>query len=278
MVVDWLCYMVIGFCSGLSQLLPVSASPVEQLLTVLLNVPGYGSLMQAFVHLGCVAALLLRFGKRLGHIYRERRLSRLPARRRKRQPDMAAVLDGRLIYGALVPIGVLLILCWLYRHQLQGLPLMVIMLVLTGVCTYVPSYVPGGNRDGRGMTRLDSWLLGLCGGLSHISGFSGLAAILFAGQLRGCGREYIVDMGLMLLIPAMLGMLLLDGAVVVASGFAGFSPVTVVGALLAGGAAFGGAYAGISVIRHLAVRSGFSGFAYYSWGFAIFYFILYLLT
>jgi hypothetical protein len=40
--------------------------------------------------------------------------------------------------------------------------------------------------------------------------------------------------------------------------------------------AFVGSYLGITFIRFLAVKVGFSGFAYYSWGAALFAFILYL--
>ncbi len=278
MLIDWLCYIVIGFFSGLSQLLPVSASASEQLLVMLLDAPDYGSFLQSFVHIGCIAAVLVRFGKRLGHIYRERRLALLPARRRKRQPDLAAVLDGRLLSGTLIPMAAVLVVSWFYRELLQGLPVMIAMLVLTGLFAYLPAYFPGGNRDSRGLTRLDSWLLGLCAGLSHIPGLSGLTAVLCAGQLRGCGRQYILDLALLLMLPALGIMTILDGAALVASGFAGLSVGVVFGGLLAGAAAFGGALAAISLVRHLAVRSGFSGFAFYSWGMAMFYFMLYLLT
>ena len=50
------------------------------------------------------------------------------------------------------------------------------------------------------------------------------------------------------------------------------------GYLLAGVAAFGGAYVGIKLMLYLMVQIGISSFAYYSWGAALFTLILYLMT
>ncbi len=278
MVIDWLCYIVIGFFSGLSQLMPASASAVEYLLSTVLDAEGYSSLIQGFVHIGCMGALLLRFGKHLGHLSRERHLARLSPRRRKRQPDVLAVLDGRLLAAALLPMLLCFFLCWLFRQRLEGLPLMILMLILTGIFAYIPPYFPGGNRDSRSLTRADGWLLGICAGLSHIPGLSGLGAALCAGQLRGCSRQYILDLVLILMMPALFCMTLLDGAAVAMAGFAELSFTKLVGGVLAGAAAFAGGCAGISIVRHLAVRTGFTAFSFYSWGLAILYFFIYLLT
>ncbi len=278
MVIDWLCYIVIGFFSGLSQLMPVSASAIEYLLATVLDAEGYSSLIRGFVHIGCIAALLLRFGKHLGHLFRERHLTRLSPRRRKRQPDVLAVLDGKLLAAAVLPMLLCFFLCWLFRQRLEGLPLMILMLIFTGIFAYIPPYFPGGNRDSRSLTRADGWLLGVCAGLSHIPGLSGLGAALCAGQLRGCVRQYILDLSLMLMLPALFCMTLLDVATVGVAGFVELSFANIVGGILSGAAAFAGGCAGISIVRHLAVRAGFAAFAFYSWGLAMLYFFIYLLT
>ena len=46
--------------------------------------------------------------------------------------------------------------------------------------------------------------------------------------------------------------------------------------ILAGIAAFLGAYLSVILMRFLAVKIGFSGFSYYCWGAALFVFVLYL--
>jgi hypothetical protein len=42
-------------------------------------------------------------------------------------------------------------------------------------------------------------------------------------------------------------------------------------------AAFLAAWLGLTLLRFMAVRVGFSGFAYYSWGFALFTLLIYLI-
>ena len=62
--------------------------------------------------------------------------------------------------------------------------------------------------------------------------------------------------------------------------FTGALPITFIGILgyfLAAGFAYLGGYLSISLMKFLAVKVGFSTFCYYSWGMALFTFILYLI-
>ncbi len=271
-------YLFLGLIGGFSEMLPVSASGNIRLFSDMLGLDGNAALVQLFLHAGSLGALILCLRKEIAHLYRENRLARIPARRRRRQPDPHAVLDGRLIAGAMLPMAVGLVLCRLFWDRLSAFPLAVAFLALTGILVYIPQFFPGGNRDSRGMSRLDGWLLGLACGLGGLPGMSRISGVLCTGLIRGCDRKYILNMGLLLSVAALGILVLLDLVGVLMTGFGSLELVTVLGAFLAALTAFAGAYGGISAVRHLAGGAGFSGFAYVNWGLAMFGFILYLLT
>ena len=83
---------------------------------------------------------------------------------------------------------------------------------------------------------------------------------------------------LLMSIPAVALRCLFDIITMFSLGLGIASFLGFLGCLLAAIGAFCGAYLAISIMRYLTVRAGFSGFAYYSWGAALFAFILYLIT
>ena len=76
----------------------------------------------------------------------------------------------------------------------------------------------------------------------------------------------------------MLLILCFDFIGIVSVGLSGVTFAAFIGYLLAGGAAFFGGYLGIALFKMLLNHSGFSGFAYYSFGASLFSFILFLIT
>ncbi len=278
MISDWLGYILLGLIGGLSEILPVSATGNTSLLRQLFGLQDDGRLIGFFIRIGCIGAIFVQCGSRMVHIYRQLENARLPVRRRRRMLDANALRDGRVLMGALLPMIVISVVCSIYEHHFQGLMPMAGLLVLTGILVYIPQHLPGGNRSSRGMARVDGLLLGIAAGLGGLPGMSSMGAMLFAGLLRGCDREYILELSLMLCVPTLAvgGILELLGLIM--AGFAGTTFILVLFGILAAGLAFAAAYMAISVLRYLAVRAGFSGFAFISWGLAMFSFILYLMT
>ena len=96
-----------------------------------------------------------------------------------------------------------------------------------------------------------------------------------AGSLRGADRRFALDFTCLLSLPVLLGLcvgeiiLLLSGEGTGIGFFCG---------LLALLASFGGGLAGIRFMRFLAVRVGYSTFAYYGAGLSMMIFILYLIS
>ena len=90
--------------------------------------------------------------------------------------------------------------------------------------------------------------------------------------------EYILDL-LMLICGIMLAeMMLVDLISFFVTGFAGLTLLRIVCCIFACASACGGGCGAIMLMRHLAVKTGFSGFAFYGWGLGLFSLILYLMV
>lgn len=267
-----------GLVAGFSEATPVSASAHRMLFPMLLDFDSTRPLLQFFVHCGALGAVLLLYWQRISHIRREMRLMTLPPSRRKRPPDTAAVMDGRLAGMALIPS---LFGAGLYAFAGRfgiGLLGMGLWLILGASATYGTERAPGGDRQNAAMSRLDGLLLGACALLGAIPGLSRVALMLSLGYLRRCDRQYLLDMVMLMTAPYLAAMMGLDLVGLVLSGFAGLSLKFLLGCLFAGAAAFGGAMGGIFTMRFLAVKTGFASFAFYGWGLGLFSLILYLMV
>ena len=273
-----LMYLFYGLVAGFSELTPVSASAHRVLFPTLFGFDSTRPLLQLFVHGGVLGALFLLYWQRLSHIYREMQMLKLRPSRRKRPPDTGALMDGRLVQTALAPALVGVVLSAFVGKGGFGLLSMAILLILGGIAIYLPDYRPGGDRQTGSMSRLDGLLLGFCTVLGVLPGLSRGGLMLSLGLLRKCDRSYLLDMVMLISVPVLAGMMAVDFLSIFFAGFAGYSAKYLLGCLLAGAASFGGGIAAIFMMRFLAVKTGFSGFAYYGWGLGLFSFILYLMV
>lgn len=273
-----LLYILYGLVAGFSEYTPVSASAHQALFPMILRFDSTWPMLRFFVHAGALGALALLYWQRLNHIYQELRLVSLPHRRRKRPPDMEAVLDARLAMMALIPALIGAVCSAFASKDGANLLLMALLLIGCAAAIYVPDYVPGGNLKTRAMSPLDGLLLGLCAGCSVIPGISRVGLMLSFGLLRKCDRSYILDMALLISGAMLAEMMVVDFISILVTGFAGFSFLRFLGCLLAAAASFGGGVGAILMMRFLSVKTGFSGFAFYGWGLGLFSFILYLMV
>ena len=272
---DWLVYIFYGFISGLGQILPVSAGAHDFFLELMTNFQVQQPLLQLSVHVASLLALSLFFRHRITHIYREMHLASLPPRSRKRQPDIVAVLDGRVLLTMLIPAAIGLLLTRRVSGRMATLPLVSLFLLVSGVMLYFPHFLQGANRDSRHLSRLEAVSLGIGAGLSAIPGISRTGMVLSVGAVRGCDRRYTLDLAMLLMVPLLLLMVVMDlFAFGSASGAIGL--LQFVYALLAAAASFGGTCLAIASMRFLVVNRGYTAFSYYNWGLSIFGFIPYL--
>lgn len=274
---DWLVYIFYGFISGLGELLPVSTGAHDFFLRLMTNFQPNQPLLRFCIHAASLGALVMLCRHRAFHVYREMRIASQPTRHRKRQPDLVAVLDGKVVLTIFVPAVLGLLLSSFLQSYFSGLVLVVLFLVISGTLIYVPHFLPGANRDSRHLSRLEALMFGVFAGISALPGISRMGGLLSVGALRGCSRSYLLDIAFLLLIPLLAVMAVIDLLTLLTGGIAAITLVYLLQCVLAGAAAFGGACLAIATMRFVSVNMGYTIFAYYNWGLGIFGFILYLM-
>lgn len=271
---NWMQSLLYGLLSGAAECFPVSSEAHRDLLALLFGVET-NPLVDLLVHIGVLAALIVSCIPQLTRLRREHALMKIPVKRRKRQPDPAALSNIRILRTALIPI-LLGFAAWPFTHNLtESMWFSALMLTINGIVLYIAPYVPQGNKDSSTVSGLDGLLMGLGAALAMLPGISRIAGFTTVGILRGCQRRYVLDLALLLCIPALFVLIIFDLFFLIAAASA-ITGAWVLSAVLAMVIAAPTAYLCIMFLRFLSVKVGFAGFAYYSWGAAMFIFILYL--
>ena len=275
MDLNWFESLIYGLVSGLTNFLPVSSQAHEALMLKLFGAAG-GPLIRLVVHAAVWEALYLALRGDIEQMLHARQLAKIPPRRRTRQPDQQRLLDFRLVQTAAVPMLLAFVLMPFVNGWNTDLSKIACFLLVNGLILYIPRHLRSANKDSRSMSGLDGVLMGLCGALAVLPGISRVGAVTAAASARGADKEHALRWSFLLELAAMLVLVVLDAVELYNVGISAVDTQLVIGCVLAAATAFGGAVLGIQTMRFLAVRTGFSGFAYYSWGVALFTFILYL--
>lgn len=267
-----------GLITGFSEFLPVSTLAHQYLYGYLTGFSGNTPYIRFMAYVGCLVAVIFSCRRRLMHIYRELRLASLPKRRRRRLPDMQAVSDFRLSMIGVIPMVLGIIFYNQSVSFFSNLPFVSLMLIISGIVSYLPQYMPAGYQNSKNLTRLDGILLGVCSALSVIPGLSRMGLLLYTGAARRCGKESFLDLAFLIVIFSLLLLVAFHGILLLTVAGTGFSMLSLIAGLLTALAAFGGAMAAIYLIRYLTFSTDIHGFSFYCWGLAVFCFIYYLLT
>ncbi|MBQ9929969.1 MAG: undecaprenyl-diphosphate phosphatase [Oscillospiraceae bacterium] len=275
MELSWFESFIYGIVSGLSEFLPVSAEAHRALYLRIVGGTECG-LLRFMTHLGTLLGLLFSCWPMIAKLNRERQIASVNKKRRKRAPDTRSLTDIRFLRIASVAVVVVFILYPIVYDLHERLWILAGLLILNGVMLYLPQFLPTANKDSRSLTLVDSMLAGLGGGLGVIPGFSRIGFTTSTAIMRGSDRRFALDTAFLLSIPALAVLLVIDFFAIFTTS-AGLGIIAILSCVTAGITSFFAACAGIYIMRFLAVRAGFSGFAYYSWGLALFSFILYLM-
>lgn len=278
MQLNWFESLIYGLVCGFAEFLPISSDAHGILFSRLVGVMDAGYAMRLAVHIGSLIGLMVLYGAQVSRLNRERRIAALPHRRRKRQPDAASILELNLLKIAAIPLLLGFIAYPWVGNQGNRLWILGLALFLNGIILYFPQFVPGANKDIRTMSRLDAFLVGLWGAVAVFPGVSRTGATLSAAHIRGVERQHGLQTVMLLSALALIVYIVIDIVYLFITRFAGFSFFTVIYMTLACAASAFSAYFGILLMRFLSVRIGYAGFAFYSWGAALFAFIIYLMT
>lgn len=265
-----------GLISGFSELLPVSSQAHQAIMLRLFGADGREPLMDLLVHLAVLLALFTGCRAMISRIQRERSLE--SHSRRGRRVRSSGTYELRLLRSAALPLMLVLLIYISARRMESSMTALALLLVINGVLLIIPEHSRQANKDARLMSGLDAIAMGILGGLSALPGISRIGMISTYGLLRGADKQYVLNWALLLSIPALALMCILDLVFVFVSGIGPITFLVILGYFLAGVAAYLGAYLSVIFIRFLTVRSGYSAFAYYSWGAALFAMILYLIV
>ena len=268
--------IIYGLVTGWTEFIPVSAPAHRALMLKIFGVASEGFLLQLFVHAGALAGVILACKPQIDHLRREQALAKVSRRRRKRQPDQKSLLDIQIVRSAFIPALLGFVPYYFTSGWNTDLSKVAIGLVINGFILYLPQFLPSANKDSRSMSRLDSLLMGLGGALSMLPGISRVGITTSAALTRGADRQQALSWSLLLSIPLIACLMILDFYGIITQGIGTFSFLLLVQYILSAAAACASGYFAISFLRFMAVNAGFAGFAYYSWGAALFSFILYL--
>ena len=267
-----------GFVSGLTEILPVSAKAHQALLRYMFGVQTRVPILDLLVHIGVLLSIIFSCRDLISRLSREQRLMAVSHRKRLRALDNRNYYEWRLLKTATIPLFIGSALYFVTASFESNLLRLILFLVLNAAVLLIADHTSRGNRDARTMSGMDGIVMGVLGALSVLPGISRTGMISAYTVIRGADYEYSVSWAVVLGIPAMILLIIFDIVSLIAIGAGAISFAIIVGYMLSGCFAFLGSYIGISLLKMLLHQSGFSKFAYYSIGMALFSFVLYLLT
>ncbi len=267
---NWLESILYGLISGFCEFLPVSASAHQILLAQLFGAGENLHLQNFLIHLATLLVLL--------YCYRQTFSGSIPIVSGRSRNTRGRSAEARLLRTAAFPLILAFLLYGKALSVVDNRLFLVLFFLLNGFILFLPSRLLTGNKDARAMSGWDGLIMGIAGALGILPGISRIGAFLSAASARGADKVSAVNWAIMLSVPAIIALLALDAFGMVSAGTGVEGIIGVFNSILSMAAAGVGTYFGIMLIRFLAVKAGFSGFAYYSWGAALFTFILYLVV
>ena len=267
--------VLFGLVSGITEFMPISARAHSDILLYLFGIGSKDPVMSLLTRIAMLIALYSAMRPQFEQINREKKLHHRN-RRRSSGPSLQALADIRVVRNAIAPMLMLMFLLrYIFKLNIQ-LPLASLMLLINGIVLYLPDRMMLGNKDASSMSQFDSYLLGLGAALSVLSGLSGVGLVLSIALFRGADRQKAWNWALLLMFPALAAEGVIDivdwisGTGMIAGFSSFFQYVT------AALTTYIAARCGIFLMRQLVKNNTTSVFAYYSWGAALFSFLLYL--
>lgn len=274
----WFESIFFGLISGVSDVLPVSAQAHKAIFLKICGAGEEDPILRLMIHLATLGALYYCCRTHILRILRQRRLARVPKRRRKRPVDVQTLMEFRLLLVIAIPV----ILSFLFYEKTTqwdySLNMMSLFLLLNGLILFLPNLAATGNKDARSMSTLDGLVLGLGGAIAIIPGVSSVATMTTIASVRGAERTFALNITYLIQMLITAGLVIFDVIAVFHTGVSHISFGVLLSYLMAAATSFAGTYFGVKAMRSLAVNIGYGIFAFYSIGAALLSFILFLMV
>ena len=273
MNMNWLQSLIYGIVSGLTEFAPISSAAHQNLLLSLFGTTERDPVRDMLIHLSMVFALVYS----CRGLFAQYRIDKRGAsHKRVLRRNAKNLMDIQFVRGATFPMLLgMIVLSYIFSIN-SSLLATALFLLLNGIVLFVSERMLQGNKGAGSMSALDSWLVGVAGSLSVFPGVSRLGTITSVSRMRGADRIKALNWALILSVPALITVIVLDvfsiirftGTINFWSSLIGYI-LSVIGAVI-------GVYSGTRLIKYLTRQLNFACFAYYSWGAALFSFLLYL--
>lgn len=270
---SWLQCILYGLIMGISEFIPVSSSAQSRILLQLFGASGSDPLRSLVVHIGAIVAFIIIWRMPLDRFLP----NTVPGRgnsRNFRRPVVDA--ETRFIKAAILPMLGVMLLSLFVSNTTSSL-MFVMLLIVNGIMLYLPGRMLQGNKGARAMSSIDAWLIGAAGALSIIPGLSRIGLQISVAQICGADRKHALNWGYALSVPALLLLICIDFVSLLFGGASIAFSTGIFGYLLLAVFSFTGSALATYFTRNFIIHRGLSTYAYYSWGSALFVFILYLL-
>ena len=277
MELNWLQSLGLGLVSGLTDILPVSSQAHQTILLTFFGEDSVAPVTRLVIHLATLLTVLISVREQIGRIRSQQKLARMPRRRRNRPVEMTALMDGKIIGTALVPIALMLLLHSITR-SINGLLLLAGVSLINAVVLYLPSLVRTADKDSRMVSPLEGVFMGLGAGASAIPGLSSIGVSYSVGVVHGMDKKYMVHLALLMHLIFTAGMIVYDVFDIVNQGMPSVDLMVLAGLAVTALGSIIGTIMGIQGLDRAARQDGLTGFSFYSFGVALFTFILYLVV
>ncbi len=256
----------LGLVQGITEFLPISSSGHLSILNNLfgMSTPEDGHLFfDVLLHLGTLVSICVVYWKDIVAMFFDvlgfAGIGPAAGDRKSRYPAARMFL---MIILATLPLALVLPI----KDQLETLYynsiFIGVALILTGCMLYVADKMVQGKKTETSMTVWDSLIIGLCQCAAVIPGLSRSGTTITAGLATGLRRDYAVKFAFLMSIPAVLGANLLSLVDAAKDGIDwSMMPAYLAGMLAASAAGI----LSIRLLKLLANRGRFGGFAYYCW-------------
>lgn len=267
-----------GLISGVVEFFPISGQATQQILLRMFGVGGREPLRDLVVHLAALAGLILACRGYFSKLLRDHRTAQSLANAAHHRHELRGIYDLRVVKMASVVMLLGMLLGLFVRKWESNLIVIIIFCLINGLIMFLPERLPQGNKDARSMSALESFFVGIGAALACFPGISRIGTSMCASAVCGADRRHALNWALLMSIPGLCMLTILDVLTMIQLGVGILSWLVFAGYILSAVSAFVGAYFGVMMMRIWVLRSGFSGFAYGSWGMAIFTFVLYLIV